>query len=206
MSLTVSTVANYGGLIPASTQSIKQFIVSATDQTTSLTYKTIDGVRVQTPIDKKNPFYVATDLLVQGKIIGFSDLDISGNAYIDKDLYVYGTIHNLSDERLKENVRPIQASKIDSLFGLNAVEYELKRDTNNATTNNQNKNEHDQQHACHYGFIAQEVEQIYPELVKTDADGYKTVNYIATIPLLLEKIKSMQKDIDELKQMVFSNK
>ena len=37
MSLTVSTVANYGGLIPASTQSIKQFIVSATDQTTSLT-------------------------------------------------------------------------------------------------------------------------------------------------------------------------
>jgi len=200
MSLTVSTVANYGGLIPSSSQNVKQFIVAANDQTPSLTYKTIDGARVQTPVDKKNPFYVATDLLVQGNIIGFSDLDISGNAVIDKDLYVYGTIYNLSDKRLKENVQPIQESKIDSLFGLNAVEYQLKRDNNNT---NENKCD---RHAYHYGFIAQEVEQIYPELVKTDADGYKTVNYIATIPLLLEKIKNMQKDIDELKQMVLSNK
>jgi hypothetical protein len=52
----------------------------------------------------------------------------------------------------------------------------------------------------HYGFIAQDIEKIYPELVNNNEVGYKTVNYIELIPLLLSKIKDMQKEIDNLKE------
>jgi Chaperone of endosialidase len=47
-----------------------------------------------------------------------------------------------------------------------------------------------------YGFLAQEVEAIIPELVSTGADGFKSVNYSALIPLLTESIKELKNMID----------
>jgi len=46
------------------------------------------------------------------------------------------------------------------------------------------------------GFIAQEIEKIYPEVVLTDKDGYKSVDYSRLTPILLEAIKEQQKIID----------
>ena len=40
-----------------------------------------------------------------------------------------------------------------------------------------------------YGFIAQEIEKVYPDLVNTDGDGYKSVNYIQLIPVLTEALQ-----------------
>ena len=54
------------------------------------------------------------------------------------------------------------------------------------------------------GLIAQEVEKIFPELVSTDKDGYKSVNYIGLIPVMIESIKEQQHQIDELKKLVES--
>ena len=51
----------------------------------------------------------------------------------------------------------------------------------------------------HYGFIAQDVEKLYPELVKNSEMGYKTVNYIELIPILISKIQDMDKEIVALK-------
>ena len=45
------------------------------------------------------------------------------------------------------------------------------------------------------GFIAQEVEKIFPELVDTNETGYKSVNYIGLVPVLLEGIKDLQKQL-----------
>jgi len=50
-----------------------------------------------------------------------------------------------------------------------------------------------------YGFIAQELEKEFPEVVKTEGDGYKSVNYNGMIPVLVEAIKEQQKIIDQLK-------
>jgi len=187
MSFTISTVPNYGGIIPGTNAIVKQFIVSAGSQTPTLTYKTVvNGLKVQTPTDNKTPFYIATDLYVQGTIHGFHNLDISGNALIRHDLYVNGHIYNSSDERLKENIEAISAEKTEKLFDLKPVEYQFKNDDD----------------AKHYGFIAQQVEEIFPDLVKTNDLGYKTVNYIEIIPILLSKMKNMQKDMDELKKCV----
>ena len=52
----------------------------------------------------------------------------------------------------------------------------------------------------HYGFIAQEIEKLYPELVKNSEMGYKTVNYIELIPILVSKMQEMDKEIKELKE------
>ena len=56
------------------------------------------------------------------------------------------------------------------------------------------------------GVIAQEVETILPELVSTDNNGYKAVDYSKLTPVLIEAMKeqqaiieSQQKEIDELK-------
>ena len=51
-----------------------------------------------------------------------------------------------------------------------------------------------------YGFIAQDVEKIIPELVSQGET--KHLNYTGIIPLLVEAIKDQQKQIEELKQKI----
>ncbi|MBY0424394.1 MAG: tail fiber domain-containing protein [Cytophagales bacterium] len=46
------------------------------------------------------------------------------------------------------------------------------------------------------GFIAQEIEKVYPELVETDKLGYKSVEYTKMVAILLEAIKEQQKLIE----------
>jgi len=50
-----------------------------------------------------------------------------------------------------------------------------------------------------YGLSAQQVEQILPEIVKTREDGKKGINYLNIIALLIESIKSLNKEIQNLK-------
>ncbi len=45
--------------------------------------------------------------------------------------------------------------------------------------------------ATHFGFIAQELREIYPNLVFKDSEGYLSVNYIGMIPVLVETIKEL---------------
>lgn len=51
-----------------------------------------------------------------------------------------------------------------------------------------------------YGVIAQELETVLPELVKVDAQGNKSVNYIPLIAFLIEAVKKQQQEIDQIKQ------
>jgi len=51
-----------------------------------------------------------------------------------------------------------------------------------------------------YGVIAQEVQKVFPEIVKTGSDGYLEVDYIQIIPILIEAIKELKEELDHLKQ------
>lgn len=51
----------------------------------------------------------------------------------------------------------------------------------------------------HYGLIAQELQDIYPDLVYESGDGYLSVNYIELIPILIQSIQSLQNEIELLK-------
>jgi len=52
-----------------------------------------------------------------------------------------------------------------------------------------------------YGVIAQEVEMVLPELVVTDANGFKSVDYVKITPILIEAVKEQQQQIDSLKKL-----
>jgi hypothetical protein len=53
-----------------------------------------------------------------------------------------------------------------------------------------------------YGLIAQDVEQVLPELVATDGDGYKAVDY-SELPLLtIQAVKELKAENDALKTRV----
>jgi len=110
------------------------------------------------------------------------------NVYIYEDLIIGGNIIVRSDINLKKNIEDISLNLANQLIEAVPKQYIFKKDIENQ---------------LHYGFIAQELEEIVPNLVQkidTPIDGkVKSINYIEMIPLLLLKIKDLQKQIDELK-------
>jgi len=113
------------------------------------------------------------------------------NVYIPGDLFVDGSIVNPSDINLKDNIVEISSELTDNLINLKPVQYTYKSD----------KKEDKQ---IHYGFIAQELETVFPELVVTkpdisNSDHIKAINYLEIIPLLVGKLQKMQTEIDNLK-------
>jgi hypothetical protein len=52
--------------------------------------------------------------------------------------------------------------------------------------------------STHFGFIAQEVREVFPELVHEDDDGWLGLEYQSLIPLLVEEVKRQQAQIQEL--------
>jgi len=100
---------------------------------------------------------------------------------------VISNLSSFSDRSLKDNIINLPEEKTQSLLDLNPKQFTFKLDTK--------KN-------IHYGFIAQDLERIYPELVKDSEKGYRKVNYIELIPLIISKMKDMQNEIDELKKQI----
>lgn len=104
-------------------------------------------------------------------------------------LDVNGTIRGSnvspSDKRLKTNIHPLDSSEIlEKVLKIEGQTFNWKT---NPTTNPE------------FGFIAQDVELLFPELVLTDQEGLKSVNYEKMVPLLLEAIKAQQAQIEALK-------
>ena len=50
------------------------------------------------------------------------------------------------------------------------------------------------------GILAQEVQQLFPELVKVDKEGMLSVNYSGLIPVLVEITKELKSEIEQLKK------
>lgn len=113
------------------------------------------------------------------------------NVYIPGDLIVDGQIINPSDEKLKKNVLLLEDETTEKLMNLKPSSFEFKNDPTSH---------------LHYGFIAEELETEYPELVHNKPDtihlNVKGINHLEIIPLLVHKIQLMQKEIDLLKERV----
>lgn len=52
------------------------------------------------------------------------------------------------------------------------------------------------------GLVAQDVEKVLPEVVNSDTDGIKSIDYYQLVPLLIEAIKEQQKSIEELRSII----
>ena len=103
----------------------------------------------------------------------------SGNLYVMGNL-TYDGAFGKSDRRLKENIKNISENDKDKVLQLVPKTYNMIDD---------------EKKSKRFGLIAQEVEELYPELVSTDDKGMKSMNYMELIPLLLEQIKELKKYI-----------
>ena len=105
----------------------------------------------------------------------------------------YAHSHNIySDSRLKIDVTEIKDS-LDGILSLRGVHFFW----NTSEYPDMGLNDELQ-----IGFIAQEVRQVYPELVSTDENGFMTVDYAKLIPVLVEAIKQQQLMIVDLQQQI----
>jgi hypothetical protein len=98
-----------------------------------------------------------------------------------------GTLTESSDARLKKNIVPVK-NALQKLTQLNGYDYYWK-------------DEHADP-SMQTGVLAQEVQKLFPQLVKEDTKGMMSVNYSGLIPVMIESIKEQQQQIDELKKLV----
>ena len=105
-----------------------------------------------------------------------TELSVTGEIVASGDVCAY------SDRRLKRNIETID-NALDKVNNLRGVTFEKGLQPS-------------------LGVIAQEVEEVLPELVKTDTDGMKSVAYGNMVGLLIEAIKEQQKQIQELKSKI----
>tara|TARA_B100000963_G_scaffold299252_1_gene271231 strand:- start:3126 stop:4049 length:924 start_codon:yes stop_codon:yes gene_type:complete len=99
-----------------------------------------------------------------------------------------------SDKRLKDNITPITEplSKLSQLGG-----YTFDWIPKEGIHSHEGRD---------VGVIAQEVEEVLPEVTTTRDNGYKAVKYEKIVPLLIECIKAQQSQIDELKETLYELK
>jgi hypothetical protein len=91
-----------------------------------------------------------------------------------------------SDKRLKENIKPIE-SALDKAMKLQGVTFDWKKSDSILSIKKD------------IGFIAQDVQKVAPELVRENEDGYLSMRHQGITPILLEAIKELKAEIEELK-------
>jgi hypothetical protein len=110
------------------------------------------------------------------------------------DMTAAGNVTAYSDIRLKENIDPLENS-LSKIMKLNGVSFNWKNLPD--IVGHPGKRD--------YGIIAQEVEKVFPEVIhesaheSSDGDKYKTVAYDKLVPVLIEAIKELKAEIEELK-------
>lgn len=130
------------------------------------------------------------------KTVSVNDIDInrskkvhvnihSNNGIFDSNVSAKSYLTS-SDARLKDNINYINYNEANDIIkNINGVNFEWNNDNNN-----------DKQ----IGFIAQEVEKIAPDMVHTNNNGYKSVEYNKFIPLLVETIKGLTERVNDLER------
>lgn len=171
-------ISGFGGKQPTTSAYVKQYVSSANNSSAVQWIYTDNTLNTIEPSDANS----------------ISNTGITNNSapnvYIEKNLIVGGNIITPSDERVKNNIEPLLHSSdmCDKLMNLRPKKFSYRSDTQNKS---------------HYGFIAQELEEQFPELVSDieTRENVKTkaIQYLELIPILLLKIQDLQKQIDDVK-------
>lgn len=143
---------------------------------------------------------------VSGKYAGYFEGDVKINGTTSATSYI-----TTSDIRLKENVLSLKNKEslgetLAKVLEMNVLQYNYKpRVIKLAENENESLSEatqerlRDEASKKHYGLSAQELQQIFPELVVEGQDGYLGINYVELVPILIQSIQELKQELNELK-------
>ena len=121
-----------------------------------------------------------------GTLVVTGGVGISGALYVGADIYSYAS----SDIRLKENLSKIDNS-LEKLLKISGYEYHWNKIAQEM---------YPERTMQDVGVIAQEVKEIVPSAVVEREDGYLAVRYDKLIPLLIEAVKALKAEIEDMKR------
>ena len=114
------------------------------------------------------------------------DLTVTGNAFKPGG----GAWGTLSDERLKQEITPL-ADAVERLLKLKPISFEWKEPEKQGNLT-----------GPQMGFLAQDVEAVFPEWVGVDPQGYKTLTIRGFEALAVEALKRLKEENDGLREML----
>lgn len=148
--------------------------------TTASTNSTIGGIVVSGGVSISNTSN-ATSTTAGGA------LTVAGGIGILKDVFVGGTVTSSSDTRLKHNLRPL-ISTLDKIDKINPLKYKVNSESDNND---------------YIGFIAQDFEEYFPELLKKNSEhAYYSLAYDRITALNMACIKELKYENIKLKDIV----
>jgi hypothetical protein len=113
-------------------------------------------------------------------------LRINGSAATECTITSGTGIACTSDERVKTNIVDLNTNTLDALLNIRTVSYNW---LGNPTGKQQ------------IGFLAQDLEQYFPQLVETDTDGMKSVYYAQMTPILVESLRELNIKVTDLQKV-----
>ena len=125
-------------------------------------------------------------VIEQSGEIGIGTMDPGYELEVVGDIAYSGVLVDTSDRRMKDNILALESNDmLDKILKVEGVTFTMKDDPDAKTE---------------YGVIAQNIEIMFPDLVKTADDEMKTksVNYIGLIAPMIEAIKAQQAQIEAL--------
>ena len=143
---------------------------------------------------------------ITGSYAGYFNGNVKVTGTID------GTLVNSSDARLKEDVQGLDTdirgtSVLDALESLTPVSFRYKQVEmpknepvvdENGEEITEEKEPNPVMEKEHFGLIAQELQEVYPNLVYEKDDGYLAVNYVELVPVLMQAIKELNAKVESL--------
>ena len=130
------------------------------------------------------------DVTVKGHLLpsATNSYDLGSSSKRWRDIYSTNVL-NTSDRRLKKDIKPLTYGLKDVLK-LRPVSFVWKNNTSQKSL----------------GFIAQEVQTVIPEVVRTAKDGYWSMNYTGLIPVIVKGVQEQQVLIEEQEKEILEFK
>jgi len=122
-----------------------------------------------------------------GALIVDGGVGVAENIHAGGDVVAYAS----SDERLKDNLQVIQ-DPLDKVGQISGYEFDW----------NEESPEWAKERGHDIGVVAQEIQKVHPEIVIERTNGYLGVDYKRIIPLLIESIKELKQEVEDLKKKV----
>jgi hypothetical protein len=151
-----------------------------------LTAGTVQGATYNVQYNELGNLAGAPDFIYSGSKVGINNTvnDLTYSLEVSGSIRASAAVLSNSDERLKENIYPID-NALSRVGQIEGVYFDWKKGGDRQV-----------------GVIAQQVEKVLPEVVSQDKDSYLSVDYSKIVPLLIEAINEQNSIIMDLEERI----